>query len=71
MYANLVASSMLSTRERPQSLQATLFWPAVEMQDGGVWGHGRGYVNVVSYHVGTKGKLAPIQYFVTKVQIIR
>ena len=33
-------------------LLPTLFWPAVEIQDGGVFG----YVNCVSYHVGNKNE---------------
>ena len=35
-----------ATHERLLRQLATLFWPAVEMQDGGVWGY------VMAYHVG-------------------
>ena len=56
-------------------LLATLYWPAVEMQYGGVsvWGNGYGYVKVMSYHISNslRGKLAQIQYFVTKGQMLR
>ena len=41
-----VLSMLRVTRERLLRQLATLFWPAVEMQDGGVWGY------VMAYHVG-------------------
>ena len=52
--------SILSATYERLRLLATLIWPAVELQDGGVWDY------EMSYHVGNKlkGKLARIQYFV-------
>ena len=55
-------SILRATRERLRLL-ATLVWPAVELQDGGVW-RAYGIINILPCSNKLKGKLAGIQYFV-------